>query len=87
MRGHGAHNEMQVMLRDVLAVLLLHHLQGFVFRLVATLVVVERGLHFPVMYLMLVRVSGAGVLVAETVRAIKGSVPNGTYLRRNILNS
>ena len=67
MRGHGAHDEVQVVLRDVLTVLLLHHLQCFLFGLVAVLVVVERGLHFPVVDLMLVRVTGTGVVVAETV--------------------
>ena len=56
---------MQVVLRYVLAILLLHHLEGFVFGFVTAFIVNECCLHFPVMNLMLVRVSGTGVVIGK----------------------
>lgn len=48
MGGHGAHDEVQVALGDVVAVFLFQHRQGLVFGLVAALVGDESGLDLPV---------------------------------------
>ena len=56
---------MQVMLRYVLAILLLHHLEGFVFCFITAFVVNEGRLYFPVMDLMLVRMTGTGVVIGK----------------------
>ena len=64
---HGTHDEMQVACRDVVLILLRHHLQRFGFGFIAALVMHERGLHFPVLDLVTVRMPVAGVLVRKAV--------------------
>ncbi len=56
-----AHDEMEVMFREIPLIFLLHHFQGFLLGLIAALIVYEGGLHFPVMYLVLMRMATTGM--------------------------
>lgn len=57
---HGAHDEMQVPRRDVVLILLAHHLQCFGLGFITAIVVDERGLDYPVVDLVAVRMPIAG---------------------------
>ena len=52
MRRHSAHDEMQVVVGDVVLVLVAHHLECFFFAAITAGVMLEGRLYFPVMNLV-----------------------------------
>ena len=52
MCGHGAHDEVQVVVGDVVLILVVHHLERFFLAAVTVLVGAEGRLHFPVVNLV-----------------------------------
>lgn len=58
MRGHGAHDEVQVVVGDVVLILVVHHLERFFLAAVTVLVGAESRLHFPIVDLMPVALVG-----------------------------
>lgn len=77
MRGHGAHDEMQVACGDVLLISLSHLRQGFFLSLVLALVVEVGRLYFPVVNLVCMGVLGAGAVCRVCARELVGEAVLG----------
>lgn len=77
MRGHGAHDEMQVASRDVLLISLFHLRQGLFLGLVLALVVEVGRLYFPVVDLVRMGVLGAGAARRVSTRELVGEAVLG----------
>ena len=72
MRGHGAHDEMQVACRNPLLISLLHFRQSLFLDLVLALVVEVGPLYLPVVDLVSMGVFGAGAACRVCARELVG---------------